>query len=636
MLAAVAARPREGPAVVGVGQALHAQLVPVVDAWDAEVGHLHENGEPEAPLRKAALTVREAPGHAVGPGLPVGMVECAAQHTHEAWAVVAREQVERRGLRLGRVVLGDGDEALGSCPGAHVPEEKPERSIAERVVHGAVELAAQEVATQLAVAHLVGGILPDLAEHERVRTLGRGGRANLLDELVGQLVCHVKAPTARAGGKPVAHDAVLARDELAIARVLLVHGRQVVHAPPALVRAVLVPAKPIGIGRVRALLVGLPGAGLPIGAVAVEVAAVCAHVVEHAVEHDGDAQLGGLVAQHAEAPLVTEHGVDGKEVRRVVAVAAARLEDGVEVERRDAHVGQAREVVADAEEGAAIEVPRGDAAGGVPLVGGLGVPPLHDAAARAGQTVLGVVAVQAARRLGKLAPVGAPAIAIGEHLVDDARGEPCGLHLARLIDRELERRRLPLAERALAARAALARAVVDHAPVRALDEKRVPQDRGSAALVRAREPRAVPEALGLHGRKALAHAVDPRAQRGARPRVATHVEPKHDGAAHGGGTERIPIEGVTAVVIGPHAVSSLLAYGRRHRPHAAAGAIGSVSCCTESPRDGGHGRHPGTGWRPCASQSRPSWHCPRGRPRHPCSSRIPHRHRARCLRTRRR
>ena len=63
--------------------------------------------------------------------------------------------------------------------------------------------------------------------------------------------------------------------------------------------------------------------------------------------------------------------------------------------------------------------------------------------------------MEVARRPGSLTPVVSAAIAVREDLVDDARGKPFRLDLARAIDRELEGGGLPLAEHALAAGVAI-------------------------------------------------------------------------------------------------------------------------------------------------------------------------------------
>ena len=346
----VATVPRIGAAVARVAETFHTTLVTVVDAGNALVGHLEERREPKAALSKSPPCLRQASGEIIWPRLPVRMVERATQHAHETRAIMAREQVQRGSHGLGRIVLRDLHEALRRIRRADVAEKEVEHRRAERIVHRAVELGTQQVATQLAIADLVRRILPDLAQDECVRALGERGGLDVLDELVRQLVRYVEAPAARTGGEPVAHDALGSRDEVLVARVRLVHGRQVVDAPPSLVGTVVVEGEPVRIGRggfarLRAAsgdlrLAGLPGAWLGIGLVAVEVAAVRAHMVEDAVKDDRDAELSRLAAEPGESLFVTKHRVDVHEVSRVIAMAAASLEDRVQIDDGHAHVGE--------------------------------------------------------------------------------------------------------------------------------------------------------------------------------------------------------------------------------------------------------------------------------------------------------
>ena len=60
--------------------------------------------------------------------------------------------------------------------------------------------------------------------------------------------------------------------------------------------------------------------------------------------------------ERVEVGLCAKVGVDDEVVGRVVAVVGGRREDGVEIERRDAPVGQVVEVRGDAREVAAVEV----------------------------------------------------------------------------------------------------------------------------------------------------------------------------------------------------------------------------------------------------------------------------------------
>lgn len=84
-------------------------------------------------------------------------------------------------------------------------------------------------------------------------------------------------------------------------------------------------AVPAEVGRVGAL----GRAQLRVEAIGVEVAAVGAGVVEHAVQNDADAPGVGLPAQGTEIRLRAQQGVNGPVIRRVVAVVAVGLKMGL-------------------------------------------------------------------------------------------------------------------------------------------------------------------------------------------------------------------------------------------------------------------------------------------------------------------
>ncbi len=97
----------------------------------------------------------------------------------------------------------------------------------------------------MAVANLVGGVFPDFAKQQRIRLFGKYGLLDLGQEVVGKLVSDVQAPPMGTGAQPFADHAVLAQEPLAHQLGLLVDGRHIAHAPPAVVRAVLVEGKRI-------------------------------------------------------------------------------------------------------------------------------------------------------------------------------------------------------------------------------------------------------------------------------------------------------------------------------------------------------------------------------------------------------
>ncbi len=206
-----------------------------------------------------------------------------------------------------------------------------------------------------AVGDLRGAVLPDLPDDHAVRLLLPNRLVDALDEEVRQLVRHIQAPAVRAGAKPAADDAVLSGvDVILVPRVVLLHRGQGVDAPPALVH--IRPVREAVPGVVRALP-ALGGALSGVGAVAVEVAADEARVVEHAVQNHPDAPAVRLTAQGAEIVLRAQHGVDLLVVAGAVPVVFRRLKDGVEIQRLHAQTGQVVQFGGDARQTAAEEVP---------------------------------------------------------------------------------------------------------------------------------------------------------------------------------------------------------------------------------------------------------------------------------------
>ena len=522
----VAALPREARAVVGVAEALDAALVPVVDAGDARERHLEQRHHPQARLREPDLVVGEAVGRTLLLGERVG-VGRAAEHREQALAVVAAQEVEGGVEVVARVVLSQLLEARGQLGGADVAAYEGEKPRAHGVVHRGVELPALEVLAQLAVGELVGGVLPDLADQHPVGLLREKRLLDLRDELVRELVGHVEAPAAGAGAQPVADDALTAADELVELLAVRAHAREVLVSPPAGVGPVVVEGEPVAV----AGALSLPGARLAVGAEAVEVARVGAHVVEDAVQDDRDAVLLGVDAQGAEALLVAKHRVYAQVVGRVIAMVARRLEDGVEIDCGHAQVLEVAELLADALEGAPVEVPALDAALLGPRVGGRGVPVLEHRAARA------ALAADCQRGRGALLPVRPARKAVGEDLVDDALAVPPRLPGARRVDRDLERRRVAVGEGALARGPPLARAVAPHRAVGGLDVKAVPHHTGLGRLVACREAQVVTRAGASHLDELLAVGVRPDAQRAEDDVVAPHVDTQRNGAAQLDGTE---------------------------------------------------------------------------------------------------
>ena len=279
----------------------------------------------------------------------------------------------------------------------------------------------------MAVADLVGGVFPDLAEQQRVGLFGKYGLFDLGQEIVRKLVGHIQAPAVSAGAQPFTNDAVLAQEPLAYQFGALIDGGHIAHAPPAVVRAVLVEIKRIAPRRILAL----PRAHAGVVAVAVEVDRIVARVVEHTVQNDGNAQLLGRLAQLGKVLLGAQNRIDLGVICGVVAVVARGFKNGVEVDGCKAQLSDAGQVFLDALERAAVEAPGLDGAVLGALVYGRLVPVLDHAA-------LDSVARLFDFGQRALAPVLVAGVAIGEDLVDHAALVPLGSNFAVLVDGDLE------------------------------------------------------------------------------------------------------------------------------------------------------------------------------------------------------
>ena len=284
-----------------------------------------------------------------------------------------------------------------------------------------------QIATQMAVADLVGGVFPDFAEQQRIGLFGKYCLLDLGQEIVRKLVGHVKAPAMSASAQPFTDHTVLAQEPLAYQLGALIDGGHIAHAPPAVVRAVLVEIKRIAPRRILAL----PRAHAGVVAIAVEVDRIVACVVEHTVENDGNAELLCRLTQLGKVLLGAQDRVDLGVVGRVVAVVARGFKDRVEVDCRKAQFGDAGQVFLDALERAAVEVPGLDGAVLGALVYGRLVPVLDHAA-------LDSVARLFDLSQRALAPVLVAGVAIGEDLVDHAALVPLGSNFAMLVDGNLE------------------------------------------------------------------------------------------------------------------------------------------------------------------------------------------------------
>ena len=230
-----------------------------------------------------------------------------------------------------------------------------------------------------------------------------------------------------AGAQPFTNDAVLAQEPLAYQFGTLIDGGHIAHAPPTVVRAVLVEIKRIAIRRILAL----PRAHAGVVAVAVKIDRVVARMVEDTVQDDGNAELLGRLAQLGKVLLGAQNRIDLGVIGGVVAVVARGFKNGVEVDGCKAQLGDARQVFLNALERSAVKVPSLYGAVLGALVHRRLVPVLDHAA---------LDSVARFFDLGQraLAPVLVAGIAIGEDLVDHSALVPLGSNFAVLVDGDLE------------------------------------------------------------------------------------------------------------------------------------------------------------------------------------------------------
>ena len=76
---------------------------------------------------------------------------------------MAAQQVEGAHQGLGRIILPNRFDALGSLVRGLLIEQEVEHHVTEGVVHRGIELVALQVGSKLAVANFVRGVFPYLA-----------------------------------------------------------------------------------------------------------------------------------------------------------------------------------------------------------------------------------------------------------------------------------------------------------------------------------------------------------------------------------------------------------------------------------------------------------------------------------------
>jgi len=266
---------------------------------------------------------------------------------------VATQDVHHRVVAGVGVVLAYGDKLAGEQGRRLVAlavvhkalvvnrAEEAQNGVAEAIAHGRVGLVAARLGQNLE-------LLPQLADDRRVGVFVLHGDAELLPEVGREAAVahHVEPPAVRAAAQPGAVDVVgPGVEQVAHSLNVLVQHRQAVEAKPGVVVHRVRPTRPGArparlVEEVEPAAVGRADAfarpDVTEVAVAVEVLTVGRDVVEHAIEDDLDARLVGRPRQLAELSVGAEERIDAQVVLRVIGVVAGGVEDGVEVDDRDA------------------------------------------------------------------------------------------------------------------------------------------------------------------------------------------------------------------------------------------------------------------------------------------------------------
>ena len=225
--------PGIGEAAEGIGRALHACLVAVIDAGHAGQGGVKLPHFGQAADGQRALCIAQAAAAALQriyllPGF-------AGQHVQQARTVMTAHQVHQRIEEGQGIVFVQAFYPAAEGIGVQRAGDKADGGFAQGIIHHAVQRVAQAVAALRAVGYLVARILPYLAQQGGLIILHPDGRAQIAQKAHGQFVRHIQAPARCASAHPAARHALLGQDKLAIILVFLVYLGQGIHAPPAFV-----------------------------------------------------------------------------------------------------------------------------------------------------------------------------------------------------------------------------------------------------------------------------------------------------------------------------------------------------------------------------------------------------------------
>ena len=304
--------------------------------------------------------------------MPVGLLFPGAfkivhQRCEDPGGVVGAQQIHIAVEHLGGVILRDGHYRVPEgVAGVPAPDKVQDRR-AEGVVHHAVQLPVHEVPPPAVIGHLVGGVLPHLAQQQGVGLQLLQMLSQQFQKFVRQLVRHIQPETIGAQTNPVGDDAVGIRNDIADKfRIQLVHRGQGVKAPPGVVGIrPVAEGVPAVVGGSLALVGSLAGEG----PLLVEIQAVGAGVGVDSVQDHPHPPVVSRPAEGSEIGLRAQHGIGGLVVAGVIAVGGEALADGVQVQQSDAQLRKVGQLLGDAPEIAAekIVVQHHSLGGGLPV-----------------------------------------------------------------------------------------------------------------------------------------------------------------------------------------------------------------------------------------------------------------------------
>ena len=245
------------------------------------------------------------------------------------------DQIHRPGQRLRGIVFPDGFHVFRKVFCRTSAQNKRRCTVPEGIVHGTVQLSAQQIFPQVVIADFMAGILPDLSHQQRIGFFRLAGTANRRNKRIRQLVGHIQPPAGSPQPQPFADHAPLSAYKLPISRVVFFYVRQGIHAPPAFIarRMLVTKAVPAVIGAFGFVI----GPRLRVISISVKIDAVVSGMAEHTVQNDADPHRLSLCAKRLKIRIRAESRVNGHVIRRVIFMVAGSQKYGIEVNRPNTH-----------------------------------------------------------------------------------------------------------------------------------------------------------------------------------------------------------------------------------------------------------------------------------------------------------